>query len=379
MGMWIILFHQGVEDEQSLFKKANNKMLYMNLSSIALKRLREKTSKEQSSFNIPCSGTKKTSPSGNKGHSTKTMSPIASSKAIVHEKKAKKTESAKPLSGTYYLDEIFKTSVNMEMHQKTKLHSSTNHDGSTTADNSVEPVSTKDCHSGTEAERSTSKAKRPLSFDSALQKMDRKLISKRDRLRSGSPSLKKQLESSKAVLSSQSAKGSGSLCEEMPSSSTEVTTKPSSQLIQKLVDKGFAKVKAKSNVSQVSHPTNRISNKFVKSIASGSRTPVDQNEQADKLKAKPIRQISVVANRSSPVASPISELVSTNTTTTSPTIATATFYSSKVSKPAKIKINIKSNPKSTPVLGKTEKQSTSSPNYSILKKKEVILTGIVLI
>ena len=40
--------------------------------------------------------------------------------------KQRKTEEAtKSPSGTYYLDEIFKTTVSMEIHQKHKPHSST--------------------------------------------------------------------------------------------------------------------------------------------------------------------------------------------------------------------------------------------------------------
>ena len=104
-----------------------------------------------------------------------------------------------------------------------------------------------------------------------------------------------------------------------------------------------------------------------------------QNEHADKLKGKSLRQISVVANKTPSLTSSIPEAVSTNTTTTSPAISAANFYSPKVSKQEKIKINIKSNPKSTSLPSTTKKHSTSSPNYSILKKKEVVLTGIMLI
>jgi len=166
---------------------------------------------------------------------------------------------------------------------------------------------------------------------------------------------------------------------DLTSGPTKFITEPSSQLVQKLVDKGFAKVKTKSNVDQVPHPTNRILNRFAKSTTSGSQAPdlaVHQNEHADKLKGKSIRQISV---KTPSLTSSIPEAVSTNTTTTSPTISAANFYSSKVSRQAKIKINIKSNPKSTSIPSKTEKHSTSLPNYSILKKKEVVLTGIMLI
>ena len=364
-------------------------MLYMNLSSIALKRLRERASKEQ-----PCSpiASKKTSPPVSKRHSSNAVSPTTSNRVLVQEKKVKKTEAADPPPGTYYLDEIFKTNVNMEMHQKDKPHSSTNHDStrvgsSETSNDST--VSEKDHHGNTGGERSTSKAKRPLSFDSALQKIDRKLMSKRERPRANSPSMKKQLGSSKIASSSQqSARGSEPLHEGMQSvasSPTKVITKPTSAQVQKLIDKGFAKVKTKSNVEQLSHPTNRISltsNRLAKSSANVSKGPNLAGHHTDKLKGKSVRQI--VVNKSSPLTSPTSELVSNTAATTAtaagPTIATAKFYPSRVSKQEKIEINIKSNPGSTPIpTSKTEKHSTSSPNYSILKKKEVVLTGTVYV
>ena len=364
-------------------------MLYMNLSSIALKRLRERASKERPCSPITSSDTKKTSPPVNKRHSTTTVSSATSNRALVQEKKVKKAEAAEPPPGTYYLDEIFKTTVNVEVHQKDKPHSSTNHDSGrvghseTSSDNTV---SNNDHHDNTGEERSTSKAKRPLSFDSALQKMDRKLVSKREQPRAGSPSVKKQLESSKIAPSSQRSARGEPLHEEIQShasSPTGVHTKPTSVKVQKLIDKGFAKVKTKSNVEQLSHPTNRISltsYRLAKSSANVSKSPNlagHHTEQTDKLKGKSVRQI--VVNKSSPLTSPTAESVSsTASAATGPAISAAKFYSSKVFKQGKIKINIKSNPTSTPIpASKTEKHSTSSPNYSILKKKEVILTGTV--
>ena len=349
-------------------------MLYMNLSSIALKRLRERASKERPCSPITLSSdTKKISPPVSKRHSTNALSSATSNRAPVQEKKVKKTGVAEPPPGTYYLDEIFKTTVSMEMHQKDKPHSGTNHDSagvgnSETCSDSI--VSNKDHHDNAGEEKSTSKVKRLLSFDSALQKMDRKLMSKRERPRASSPSVKKQLGSSKIAPSSQQS-------ESLANSPTN--TKPTSVQVQKLIDKGFAKVKMKSNVEQ-SQPTNRISltsNRLVKSSTNVSRVPGlagQHNKQTDKLKGKSVRQIFV--NKSSPLTSPTSESVSSTSAATGPTISAAKFYSPKVSKQGKIKINIKSNPTSTPIpTGKTEKHSTSSPNYSILKKKEVLLTG----
>ena len=357
-------------------------MLYMNLSSIALKRLREKISKERPCSPITSSSdTKKTSPPVSKRHSTNTVSSTTSNRAPVQEKKAKKAEVAEPPPGTYYLDEIFKTTVNMEMHQKDKPHSGTNHDSAgignlETSSDSI--VSNKDHHDNRGKEKSTSKAKRPLSFDSALQKIDRKLMSKRERPRAGSPSVKKQIGSSKIFPSSQQST-KGTEHEEVQSLANSPTNpKPTSVQVQKLIDRGFAKVKTKSSVEQ-SHSTNRISltsNRLVKSSANVSKGPSlagQHTEQTDKLKKKSVRQLFV--NKSSPLTSPTSESVSSTSAATGPTISAAQFYSSKVSKQGKIKINIKSNPTSISVpASKTEKHS-SSPNYSILKKKEVLLTG----
>lgn len=356
-------------------------MLYMNLSSIALKRLRERASKEQpspSSSRIS-SNAKKTSPVVNKSHSVSPTTTSSSNRMLVNEKKIKKSEASKPSAGTYYLDEIFKTTVNMEMHQKnmnmemhqkTKPHSSTNHVDLNMVD---DLESSNDSVTSIKEERRTSKARRPLSFSSTLQKVDQKLIGKKERPRVGSPNVKKQFGRSK---SDPSMSGTTKNSEEESSSS--VNTKPASLHVQKLVDKGFAKVKAKSSVEQVSHPTNRISlasNKLNRPVTSSSKLPSSgrHNELPDKLKGKSIRQISV---NKSPLTSPVFESVSDTTTTTgSPAITASKFYSSKVSNPGKIKVNIKSNPKSVPVPSKTEKHSTSSPNYSILKKKEVVLTG----
>ena len=121
-------------------------------------------------------------------------------------------------------------------------------------------------------ERHTGKARRPLPSDSALQKMDCKLVNEKEQTRVGSPSIRKQLASDRTIPSSQST-----------------------------------------------------------------------DEEAS-----------------------------------SPMMSAAKFYLSKVSKPEKIKISIQSNPASTAMYSKTEKHSTSSPNYSILKKKE-LLTGSVFV
>ena len=119
-------------------------------------------------------------------------------------------------------------------------------------------------------ERHTSKARRPLPSDSALQKMDCKLVNEKEQTRVGSPSINKQLAS--------------------------------------------------------------------------DRTTPSSDEEAS-----------------------------------NPMMSASKFYLSKVSKPEKIKISIQSNPASTAMYSKTEKHSTSSPNYSILKKKEVVLTGSVFV
>ena len=71
--------------------------------------------------------------------------------------------------------------------------------------------------------------------------------------------------------------------------------------------------------------------------------------------------------------------LSTDEEGSSPMISAAKLYSSKVSKPEKMKINTKGNPASADMSSKAEKHSTSSPNYSILKKKEVVLTGSVFV
>ena len=71
--------------------------------------------------------------------------------------------------------------------------------------------------------------------------------------------------------------------------------------------------------------------------------------------------------------------LSTDEEGSSPMISAAKLYSSKVSKPEKMKISIKSNHASAAMFSKTDKHSTFSPNYSILKKKEVVLTGSVFV
>ena len=342
-------------------------MLYMNLSSIALKRLRERASKEHPRSNL---STKKTSPPVSKRQNATTTA-TTSNRASAQERKAKKTEEAtRPPSGTYYLDEIFKTTVSMEMHQKNKPHSSTNHEGLTKVGNldDITPPN-EDHHDNTGGERHTSKARRPLSFDSALQKMDRKLVNKKERPRVGSPSAKKQLASGRTTPTTQSNN------EETSSNPSRVITRPTSSQVQKLIDKGYAKVKTKSNTELSSHPTNRIPVKHNKLTTSGVKLPNLAGRQSEQSKGKSVRQISV--SKSSPLTSPVSSSVSNTTTPTtiSPMISAGKFYSSKVSKSEKIKINIKSNPASTAMSSKTEKHFTSSPNYSILKKKEVVLTG----
>ena len=350
-------------------------MLYMNLSSIALKRLRERASKEQ-----PCSTKRKTSPSVTKRQNA--TSPAANNRASIQERKAKKTEEVtKPSSGTYYLDEIFKTTVSMEMHQKNKPHSSTNHEDLNRVGKSDDNTPPNNDHlSNTGEERHTSKARRPLSFDSALQKMDHKLVNKREQPRVGSPGIKKQLSSGRTTPSSQSTKNTD---EEISSRSSRVSTKPTSAQVQKLIDKGFAKVKTKSNIEQSPHPTNRIRIKHNKSTASGAKLPNlagHQSEQSDKLKGRSVRQISVT--KSSPLTSPVGSSVSnitTPTTTSGPVISAAKFYPSKVSKPEKIKVSIKSNATSMAIPSKAEAHSTTTQNYSILKKKEVILTGTYIV
>lgn len=365
-------------------------MLYMNLSSIALKRLREKASKEQPYSYIPCLDTKKASlPAVSKRHSTNIVSSTTANTVSVQERKVKKTEEAtRPPSGTYYLDEIFKTTVNMEMHQKNKPHSSTNHEDligvdSIETSNDDDMITHKDHHSGVRKELSNSKAKIPLSFDSTLQKLDHKLKSKREQTRPGSPSVKKQLVSNRTVVSPLSTKSTEPLHDET-SKVAKVNTKPASAQLQKLIEKGFAKVKVKSNADQSSRPTNRIpliSNKLSKSSASGSKLPNlagQQNEQLNRSMGKSVRQISI--NKSSPLTSPVPQSISNTSTptTASSTISATKFYSTKNSKSGKIKIHIKSNPSSTPIPTNTEKHSTPSVNYSILKKKEVVLTGTVI-
>ena len=351
-------------------------MLYMNLSSIALKRLRERVSKEQ-----PCSNLtmKKTSPPVSKRQNT--TSAATSNRVSAQERKAKKVEDVtKPPSGTYYLDEIFKTTVSMEMHQKNKAHSSTNLEGLTRVGNLDDNTLPNEDHHGNTGEvRHTSKARRPLSFDSALQKMDRKLVNKKERPKVGSPSAKKQLASGRTIPTTQSTNN------ETSSSPSRVITRPTSAQVQKLIDKGYAKVKIKSNAELSSHPTNRIPVKHNKSTASGVKLPNLAGHQSEQSKGKSVRQISVrqiSVSKSSPLTSPVGSSVSdttTPTTVTSPVISAVKFYSSKVSKSEKIKVNIKSNPASTATSSKAEKHSTSSPNYSILKKKEVVLTGSVFV
>ena len=350
-------------------------MLYMNLSSIALKRLRERASREQPSCNATRPDTKKASLPVGKKHSINPSSLTTSNRAPVQEKKVKKVERS---TGTYYLDEIFKTTVNMEMHQKTKPHSHTNDDTirvsiSENTDNSTMP--SKDHEVEPPAHKTTSKAKRPLSFDSALQKMDRKL-KKKQRSRAGSPIIKKQF----GINSPSPARGTEALLEEplsVTSSPAKVNAKPASAHVQKLIDKGFAKVKTKSTVEQLSHPTNRISltsSKLPKSTANVSKVAGHHDELSNKSKGKSVRQI--VVSKSPSLSSPVSESVYTAATATSPVISAAKFYSSKVSNTDKIKLNMKANPTSTPIpASKAEKHPTSSPNYSILKKKEVVLTG----
>ena len=227
-----------------------------------------------------------------------------------------------------------------------------------------------DHHDNTGGERHT---RRPLSFDSALQKMDRKLVNKKERPRVGSPSAKKQLASGRTTPTTQSNN------EETSSNPSRVITRPTSSQVQKLIDKGYAKVKTKSNTELSSHPTNRIPVKHNKLTTSGVKLPNLAGRQSEQSKGKSVRQISV--SKSSPLTSPVGSLVSNTTTTTtiSPMISAGKFYSSKVSKSEKIKISIKSNPASTAMSSKTEKHSTSSPNYSILKKKEVVLTGSVFV
>ena len=351
-------------------------MLYMNLSSIALKRLRERASREQPSFTVARPETKKTSAPVGKKHSTNPSTSSASNRAPEQEKKRKKIEGP---TGTYYLDAIFKTTVNMEMHQKNKLHSHTN-DGtvrvgiSEPTDDSSMP--NKDHEVETPAHKTTRKAKRPLSFDSALQKMDHKLR-KKEQSRAGSPIVKKQFGNN----TPSPARGSEALLEEAQSltSPTRVNTKPASAHVQKLIDKGFAKVKVKSTVEQSSHPTNRISltsNKLAQSSANVSKVSkaVGHHEKlSNESTGKSMRQIFVSKSSSSSITESVSN---TATIATSPTISAAKFYSSKVSNKDKMKLNMKTTPTSVPIpASKAEKHSTSSPNYSILKKKEVILTG----
>ena len=71
--------------------------------------------------------------------------------------------------------------------------------------------------------------------------------------------------------------------------------------------------------------------------------------------------------------------LSTDEEASSPMISAAKFYLSKTSKSQKMKINIKSNPVSAAMFSKTEKHSTPSLIYSILKKKEVVLTDSVFV
>ena len=185
-----------------------------------------------------------------------------------------------------------------------------------------------------------------------------------------SPSVKNQVKRLGSSIISPSSRQStkGTEHEEVQSLANSPTNaKPTSVHVQKLIDKGFAK--------EQSHPTNRIfltSNRLVKSSANVSKGPSlagQRNEQTDKLKGKSVRQTFV--NRSSLLTSPTSESVSSTSAATGPTISAAKFYLSKVSKQGKIKVN----PTSTFVPASKIEKHLSSPNYSILKKKEVSLTG----
>ena len=233
----------------------------MNLSSIALKRLREQASKEPPFSRPPPSTvvTKKTSTTHSVRKSNHIISPTAANKVMIHATKERtkvSTPETKASAGTYYLDEIFKTSVNMEMHQKSNPQTSDN--PKNLSSDAIPPPSNDDA-----PKKSSSSRK---SFDSALQKVDRKMIAKRNKLKE-SPALRKQMGTNiTASHSSSTVSYSNHLpqreaLDTAGTSGSSVKTKPTSLHVQKLLDKGYAKVKSKSDnhVLPTTHQTNRIS------------------------------------------------------------------------------------------------------------------------
>ena len=354
-----------MEDEQSLFKKANNKMLYMNLSSIALKRLREQASKEQV-ISRPPHVTKKSSTTHSMKRSSETTSPTAASNVMVHAAKERtkvKTYETKPPVGTYYLDEIFKTSVNMETHQKSNPHSSDDHKNL-----SLDTISP----SGDDIPNKSTASK--TSFDSALQKIDRKMMAKKSKLKQSSTLRKQQGIRLTVGHSSNTVSHSDDLPHEKAidttgTSDNTVKTKPTSLHVQKLIDKGYAKVKSKGdNHVSTTHPTNRISlaSKHLFKSVTPSGTAVKQKSISDK--AKIVRQISVspkLSSAPSTTESPSSKVAS------GPMMTSSQFYGSQSQVSTKNKTGVKQAP--APSLSKP--RTITLPNYSILKKKEVVLTG----
>jgi len=357
-----------MEDEQSLFKKANNKMLYMNLSSIALKKLREHASKEKVICKPPPSVVTKNSPTirSVRKSSDTTTSPSTYSSAVVHEKTKAKTSETKPPGGTYYLDEIFKTSVSMEMHQKSNPQ-----DYKKFSSDSISP-------SANDSPNKSSTSTR--SFDSALQKVERKMMAKKNKLKQSSTLRKQQVSKITDSQSSNAISHSGNLPhkEVMDATGTpnsSVKTKPTSLHVQKLIDKGYAKVKSKNdNHVSVAHPTNRIS-LAVKNLSrsptcsSSTGSPVKQITTCSSDKVKTVRQISI----SPKVSSTLSNVESSSSkVANSPVMSSSQFYGSQSQVATKNKTSIKPAPAPAP----TKPRTVTLPNFSILKKKEVVLTGM---
>jgi len=343
-------------------------MLYMNLSSIALMRLREHASKEQVISKPPPSATvtKNSSTIHTVRKSSDITSPTMHSSAMVHATKEKtkvKTSSEpKPPDGTYYLDEIFKTSVSMEMHQKSNPH-----DHKNLSSDSISP-------SANPNKRSVS----ARSFGSVLQKVDRKMLAKKNKLKQSSTLRKQQVSNTTASQSSNTVSHGSNLPREEATNTTgtpnsSVKTKPNSLHVQKLIDKGYAKVKSKNdNHVSVTHPTNRISlasKDLSRSAYSPSSTGSLVKQRTSSDKTKTARQISVSPKVSS---TPSTTETSSSKVAGSPMMTSSQFYGSHSQVATKNKTSVK--PASAPAPAPS-KPRTITPNFSILKKKEVVLTG----
>ena len=339
----------------------------MNLSSIALKRLREQASKEKVICKPPPSVVTKNSPTiqSVRKSSDTTTSPSTYSSAVMHEKtKAKTSSETKPPGGTYYLDEIFKTSVSMEMHQKSNPQ-----DHKKLSSDSISPPANDSPNKSSASTRS---------FDSALQKVDRKMMAKKNKLKQSSTLRKQQVSKIAESQSSSTVSHSGNLPhkEAMDTTGTpnsSVKTKPTSLHLQKLIDKGYAKVKSKNdNHMSVTHPTNRISSaskNLIRSATCSSSTgsPVKQRTSSDKVKT--VRQISISPKVSS---TPSTTESSSSKLASSPVISSSQFYGSQSQMATKNKTTVKPAPAPAP----SKPRTMTLPNFSILKKKEVTLTGM---